>query len=76
MRRPGNYEVELGVPTRDLIYDLAGGPLPEGQEVKAIYPGGSSSPVLTADEHRPSLQLRGDGCGGLDARLRIDDRRR
>jgi len=49
VRRPGNYEVELGIPTRDLIYDLAGGPLP-GRSVKAIYPGGSSSPVLTADE--------------------------
>jgi NADH-quinone oxidoreductase subunit F len=49
VRRPGNYEVELGIPTRELIYDLAGGPLP-GREVKAIYPGGSSSPVLTAAE--------------------------
>jgi NADH-quinone oxidoreductase subunit F len=49
VRRPGNYEVELGIPTRDLIYDLAGGPLP-GRSVKAIYPGGSSSPVLTAAE--------------------------
>jgi NADH-quinone oxidoreductase subunit F len=49
VRRPGNYEVELGIPTRELIYDLAGGPL-EGREVKALYPGGSSSPVLTAEE--------------------------
>jgi NADH-quinone oxidoreductase subunit F len=49
VRRPGNYEVELGIPTRELIYDLAGGPL-EGHEVKALYPGGSSSPVLTAEE--------------------------
>jgi NADH-quinone oxidoreductase subunit F len=49
VRRPGNYEVELGIPTRDLIYDLAGGPLP-GRTVKALFPGGSSSPVLTAEE--------------------------
>jgi len=49
VRRPGNYEVELGVPTRELVFDLAGGP-PEGREVKAFYPGGSSSPVLTAEE--------------------------
>ena len=49
MQRPGNYEVELGIPTRELIYDLAGGPL-EGREVKACFPGGSSSPVLTAEE--------------------------
>src|SRR5262249_58900100 len=49
VRRPGNYEVELGIPSRELIFDLAGGPL-EGREVKAFYPGGSSSPVLTAAE--------------------------
>ncbi|MGK2956025.1 MAG: NADH-quinone oxidoreductase subunit NuoF [Solirubrobacterales bacterium] len=45
VKRPGNYEVELGVKTRDLIYGLAGGPL-DGHEIKAFYPGGSSSPVL------------------------------
>ncbi|MGH2982149.1 MAG: NADH-quinone oxidoreductase subunit NuoF [Solirubrobacterales bacterium] len=49
VQRPGNYEVELGIPTRELICDLAGGP-EAGHEVKAFYPGGSSSPVLTADE--------------------------
>jgi NADH-quinone oxidoreductase subunit F len=49
VRRPGNYEVELGIPTREIIFELAGGPL-EGHEVKAFYPGGSSSPVLTADD--------------------------
>jgi NADH-quinone oxidoreductase subunit F len=49
VRRPGNYEVKLGIPIRELIYDLAGGP-EEGHEVKAFYPGGSSSPVLTAEE--------------------------
>src|SRR5829696_8266466 len=49
VKRPGNYEVELGIPTRELIYDLARGPL-EGRAVKALYPGGSSSPVLTAEE--------------------------
>ncbi len=49
VRRPGNYEVELGIPTRELIEGLAGGPLP-GRSLKAFYPGGSSSPVLTAEE--------------------------
>jgi NADH-quinone oxidoreductase subunit F len=46
--RPGNYEVELGVPIGGLIDDLAGGP-PDGHSIKAFYPGGSSSPVLTPD---------------------------
>ena len=47
VQRPGNYEVELGIPSRELIYDLAGGP-PEGREIKCWFPGGSSAPVLTA----------------------------
>ncbi len=49
VQRPGNYEVELGMPSREIIYDLAGGP-PEGREVKFWFPGGSSSPVLEAKD--------------------------
>jgi NADH-quinone oxidoreductase subunit F len=49
VQRPGNYEVELGIPTREIICDLAGGP-EDGQDVKAFYPGGSSAPVLTGDD--------------------------
>ena len=47
--RPGNYEVELGTPAREIIYDLAGGP-PDGRKVKCWFPGGSSAPVLL-EEH-------------------------
>ena len=36
-------------PSREIIYDLAGGP-PAGREVKLWFPGGSSSPVLTKDD--------------------------
>jgi NADH-quinone oxidoreductase subunit F len=49
VQRPGNYEIELGIPSREIIYGLAGGP-PEGREVKCWFPGGSSAPVLTAAE--------------------------
>ncbi|MCL2770165.1 MAG: NADH-quinone oxidoreductase subunit NuoF [Solirubrobacterales bacterium] len=49
VRRPGNYEIELGTPSREIIYGLAGGP-GEGREVKCWFPGGSSAPVLTADD--------------------------
>ncbi|HZO60933.1 MAG TPA: NADH-quinone oxidoreductase subunit NuoF [Solirubrobacterales bacterium] len=49
VQRPGNYEIELGIPSRDIIYGLAGGP-PDGRRVKAWFPGGSSAPVLT-EEH-------------------------
>src|SRR3954449_673230 len=49
VQRPGNYEIELGIKTRDLICGLAGGP-PPGREIKCFFPGGSSSPVLTKDD--------------------------
>ena len=47
--RGGNYELELGTSLRELIYDIGGG-IEDGRELKAIIPGGSSVPVLTADE--------------------------
>jgi NADH-quinone oxidoreductase subunit F len=49
VQRPGNYEIELGTPSREIIYGLAGGP-PEGRSVKCWFPGGSSSPVLRAED--------------------------
>jgi len=49
VQRPGNYEIELGIPSREIIYGLAGGP-PEGRKVKCWFPGGSSAPVLTGDD--------------------------
>jgi NADH-quinone oxidoreductase subunit F len=49
VQRPGNYEIELGIPSREIIYGLAGGP-PEGRAVKCWFPGGSSSPVLKEED--------------------------
>jgi NADH-quinone oxidoreductase subunit F len=49
VKRPGNYEIELGIPSREIVYGLAGGP-PEGRQVKCWFPGGSSAPVLTAED--------------------------
>ena len=46
---PGNYELELGSTLRELIFDIGGG-VPDGRELKAIIPGGSSVPVLTPDQ--------------------------
>jgi NADH-quinone oxidoreductase subunit F len=45
VRRPGNYEIELGMPAADIVYGLAGGP-PEGRTIKCWFPGGSSAPIL------------------------------
>jgi NADH-quinone oxidoreductase subunit F len=58
--RPGNYELTLGFPLKDLLYDLAGGPLP-GRRLKAVIPGGSSVPILTAEEAEATV-LDYEGC--------------
>src|SRR5215211_6336264 len=49
VQRPGNYEIDLGIPSREIIYGLAGGP-EDGRTIKLWFPGGSSSPVLTKDD--------------------------
>jgi NADH-quinone oxidoreductase subunit F len=49
VKRPGNYEIELGMSSREIIYEIAGGP-EDGREVKCWFPGGSSAPVLTGEE--------------------------
>jgi NADH-quinone oxidoreductase subunit F len=49
VNKPGIYELPLGYPLRKLIYDVAGG-IPNGKKLKAVIPGGSSCPLLTADE--------------------------
>jgi NADH-quinone oxidoreductase subunit F len=45
--RPGNYELELGTSMRELIYTHAGG-IADGHQLKAVIPGGSSVPALSA----------------------------
>lgn len=47
--RPGNYEVPLAYPLKDLVFGIGGGMRP-GRKLKAVIPGGSSAPVLTAEE--------------------------
>ncbi len=49
VKRPGNYEIELGLTAREIIYDLCGG-IEGDHDVKLWFPGGSSSPVLTKDD--------------------------
>ncbi|MBK9131047.1 MAG: NADH-quinone oxidoreductase subunit NuoF [Gammaproteobacteria bacterium] len=47
VNRPGNYEVPMGTPFRDLL-EMAGG-VRSGRKLKAVIPGGSSMPVMPAD---------------------------
>ncbi len=49
VKRRGVYELPMGTPLRELIYDHCGG-MQNGHKLKAIIPGGSSVPVLTADQ--------------------------
>jgi NADH-quinone oxidoreductase subunit F len=48
VERPGNYEAPMGTTARELIEGYAGG-VRGGRSVKAWTPGGSSTPLLTAD---------------------------
>jgi NADH-quinone oxidoreductase subunit F len=52
--RPGNYEVPMGFPFRDFLYDLCGGP-PQGRRFRAVIPGGSSVPIQTIAEAEATL---------------------
>ena len=47
VNKPGVYELPLGTPIMGLINDCAGGP---SQPIKAVIPGGSSTPMLPADK--------------------------
>ena len=49
VKKPGNYEIEMGTPTSELIYNLAGG-IRNDNKLKAFIPGGSSVPMLPADK--------------------------
>jgi NADH-quinone oxidoreductase subunit F len=52
--RPGTYEVPMGFPFRDFLYDLCGGP-PQGRRLRAIIPGGASVPIQTVEEAEATL---------------------
>jgi NADH-quinone oxidoreductase subunit F len=73
----GNFELENGTTLRELIYDHGGG-IPDGRALKAIIPGGSSVPVLTADEVDTPLDYdaltKAGTMFGSGAVIVIDDR--
>jgi len=47
LNKPGNFEISMGTPFKDLL-EMAGG-VRDGRKLKAVIPGGSSVPILTAD---------------------------
>jgi NADH-quinone oxidoreductase subunit F len=67
VNKPGNFEIPLGTPFRDLL-EMAGG-VRNGNKLKAVIPGGSSMPILPADIMMnldmdfDSIQKAGSGLG-------------
>ncbi len=49
IERPGVYELPMGYNLKKMIYEVGGG-IPGGKKLKAVVPGGASTPALTADE--------------------------
>jgi NADH-quinone oxidoreductase subunit F len=54
VKRPGTYEVVMGFPFKDFLYDLCGGPA-DGRQFKAVIPGGASVPIQTMEEAEATL---------------------
>ena len=65
--KPGNYEVTMGFPLRELLFDLAGGVM-KGRRLKAVQPGGCSVPLITAEEADGTL-LDYEGCVAAGTQL-------
>jgi NADH-quinone oxidoreductase subunit F len=49
IKKPGIYEAPVGITLRELIYDYGGGMLHDDRPLKAVVPGGSSTPILRPD---------------------------
>jgi NADH-quinone oxidoreductase subunit F len=62
VKRPGQYEAPLGITLRELL-DLGGG-MREGSELKFWTPGGSSTPILTAEHLDVPLDYEEVGAAG------------
>jgi NADH-quinone oxidoreductase subunit F len=65
VRRPAIYEAPVSVTLRQLIYEHAGGVAGSGR-LKAVVPGGSSAPILTADQIDVTMDVDGlRGAGSM-----------
>ncbi|MGH8896229.1 MAG: NADH-quinone oxidoreductase subunit NuoF [Egibacteraceae bacterium] len=61
--RPGNYEYPMGTPAREIVEEAAGGMLP-GRTLKFWTPGGSSTPLLTADHYDIAMDFDSIAAAG------------
>lgn len=78
VNRPGVFEVSMKTTLRDLIFDPdLGQGLPAGRTVKAVIPGGTSAPVLSAEEIDVALEFEAlkakDTMAGSGGVIVMDD---
>lgn len=66
--RPGVYEFPTGMSMKTLIYDVAGG-IRNGKKLKAVSPGGSSCPLVTAEEVMNGLTMDSDSLRSVGSVL-------
>src|SRR5678815_332944 len=64
--KPGVYELPMGIPFKNLIYDVCGG-IPGGRKLKGLIPGGSAMPPLDASEIEVPIEF---DALGTDARIK------
>jgi len=68
INRPGNYELPLGTPYRELIFKLGGG-IPGGRQIKAIMSAGASSALIKADDRALDTPMDYESVPTLGAQL-------
>ena len=77
VKKPGNYEIEMGLPLRALLEEHCGG-MQDGFQLKAVIPGGSSVPWLKPDKLDTPLDFESvAGAGSLlgsGGAIVVDDR--
>jgi NADH-quinone oxidoreductase subunit F len=49
INKPGNYELSMGTTLKEIIYEYGGG-IKDNRKLKAVIPGGVSTPILTPDK--------------------------
>ncbi|MCK5923534.1 MAG: NADH-quinone oxidoreductase subunit NuoF, partial [Methylococcales bacterium] len=68
VNRPGVYEYPTGIPIKDMIYEIGGG-MRNGKKLKAVSPGGSSCPLVTAEEVMSGVTMCSDSLRGVGSVL-------
>ena len=63
VNKPGNYELVMGTPLKDLIYKYAGG-IKDGKNLKAVIPGGASTHVLKPEHIDVKMDYESVGAVG------------